>query len=139
MTRPATTRVEELTLRLIDGQIAGDQREELVRLVTTDGEARRVHLALLTIEATLRGHRRVEVSDDVMTRIDDERTSRIVRVVMGELDGRPAPRPRLGWWRVGAIALLLMVSAAAAVRGVRSWAHDDRAAPVRTEPATARR
>jgi anti-sigma factor RsiW len=89
------TRVEELTLRLVDEQITPAEREELVRLVTADRDARRAHLALMTIEATLRGRGQVEVSDQVMSRIDEERTSRIVRTVMGETE-RPRPRP---WWQ----------------------------------------
>jgi hypothetical protein len=49
----------------------------------------------MAIEATLRGRGQVEVSDEVMTQIDEERTSRVVRVVMGE-EGERRPRP---WWR----------------------------------------
>jgi anti-sigma factor RsiW len=89
------TRVEELTLRLVDGQITPAERLELVQLVTSDREARRAHLALMAIEATLRGRGQVEVSDEVMTQIDEERTSRVVRVVMGE-EGERRPR---AWWR----------------------------------------
>jgi anti-sigma factor RsiW len=93
-------RVEELTLRLVDGQITSAEREELARLVTGDREARRAHLALMTIEATLRGRGRVEVSDQVMSRIDEERTSRIVRVVMGE---PTRARPKSWWERLFSI------------------------------------
>jgi hypothetical protein len=48
----------------------------------------------MTIEATLRGRGQVEVSDQVMSRIDEERTSRVVRVVMGE-EQRARPK---SWW-----------------------------------------
>jgi hypothetical protein len=135
------TRVEELTLLLVDGQIVRSEREELVRLVTTNAEARRAHLALLTIEATLRGRRRVEISDEVMNRIDEERTSRIVATVMGEVESGRRRAPCLGWRRAGAIALLVTASAAAAITGVRSWAHEDRPVPASAprDATTARR
>jgi hypothetical protein len=132
------TRVEELTLRLIDGQLARAEREELVRLVSHDEQARRAHLALLTIEATLRGRRRVELSDQVMTRIDEERTSRIVRVVMAEVDSGRRPISCHRWRRAGAIALLLTGTALAAITGVRSWAREDRPALQRTALTTPR-
>jgi len=91
------TRVEELTLRLVDEQITPAERLELARLVTEDREARRAHLALMAIEATLRGRGQVEVSDEVMNQIDEERTSRVVRVVMGHEGPR---RPRRWWQRL---------------------------------------
>jgi hypothetical protein len=117
------TRIEELTLRLVDGQLGRSEREELVRLVNSDGDARRAHLDLLTIEATLRGQGRVEISEQVMSRIDEERTSRIVRGVMGQVSER---EPTSGRVRAGAIALLLTASLAAAIGGVRSWARASR-------------
>jgi hypothetical protein len=118
------TRIEELTLQMVDGQLSRSEREELMHLVNSDGDARRAHLALLTIEATLRRHGRVEISDQVMRRIDEERTSQIVRGVMGPVSEREPTSGRVR--RAGAIALLLTASLAAAIGGVRSWARANR-------------
>ena len=49
------TRVEELTLKLVDGEITAEEREELERLIAQDVDAKRVHVFLMEQEGALRG------------------------------------------------------------------------------------
>jgi hypothetical protein len=111
------TRVEELTLRLIDGDLGEAEAEELSALVARDPDAERTHLKLLDMEAALRGGREnLDVSEEVVERLSRSRDERVERGVMDRLRRRRArvgPASRSGWaWAIGglaAAALLLVV------------------------------
>jgi len=73
------TRIEELTLKMLEGMISEEEMNELDWTVASDPAAARKHIALLELEATLRGMR---------TNVD------VVGRVMGQLvetTGQPAP------------------------------------------------
>jgi hypothetical protein len=125
-------RVEELTLRWLDGEADPGERDELARLVESDAEARRLHLTLVDVEVALRRRRPVEVSAAaaVMERIGRERADRAVWTVMSHLSSiKPVTRgPRATPARgrrglaVGALVGLASVAAAfVGLRVVQSW------------------
>jgi hypothetical protein len=133
-------RAEELTLIYLDGRAGPAEQEELARLVDTDAEARRLFLTLAEIEVVLRGSHPVDVTSQVMDRIFEDRTSRVVCGVMHQVTGlstlppRRQPVPASRWW-VGAGALATMALAAIFVGAVplRTRARPPLAAPVRTQ------
>ncbi len=64
------TRIEQLTLDLLDGVLDPAGLDELERLLNTDAEARAAHFALCQQEAALRGHfSAVDVSSAAMARV----------------------------------------------------------------------
>lgn len=83
------TRIEELTLLLADGEIDSEQVAELMTL-TESAEARETCLALLNIEALLRGQRDVDLALPTMARLTAELERRIVSRVMSQI---PATSP----------------------------------------------
>jgi len=134
MTRDATVaRVEELTVRFLDGEAAPAERDELAALVEADAEARRVHLGLVEIEVALRGGRPAEVAPAVMEQIARERADRAVRGVMSALSSVPPPArgPRGTSLRRWAAALALAVAGLAALWWSRSPAPPAASAPPR--------
>jgi hypothetical protein len=84
MSEPVT-RVEELTLAILDGTAEAGAGEELARLVAKDAEAHQMHLSLIELEVALRGRRPQPVAEAVMARIQRERTERAVRGVMSQV------------------------------------------------------
>src|SRR5687767_11637113 len=90
-------RVEELTLRFLDGEAAAAERDELAALVEADAGARRIHLGLIQVEVALRGGRPAEMAPAVMEQIARERADRAVRGVMIHVSTmtpiRRGPRP----------------------------------------------
>jgi hypothetical protein len=79
------TRVEELTVRLLDGEAGAAERDELAALIEGDAEARRIHLRLIEVEVTLRGARPAQVASGVMEQIARDRADRAVRGVMRQV------------------------------------------------------
>jgi hypothetical protein len=86
-------RLDELTLRLADGDLAPVDEQELQRLLAgADAEERRRHASLLRLEAALRGERReVHAVEPVMEHILEARQERVVEGVLREIQGRPRP------------------------------------------------
>jgi len=129
------TRVEELTLRLLDGVADAAERDELARIVAADEKARGVHLMMMQVEGVLRGGlRRVDMTEEVMREIIEERTDRVVVGVMQELEAvnrarQGAPKRNRRARRLTPLALLLgcLVLAATAV-GVHRFRTDAPAA-----------
>jgi len=78
-TTTATERVEELTVRFLDGQADAAEREELANLIEGDAGARAIHLGLIEVEVVLRGGRPAEVAPAVMEQIARERADRAVK------------------------------------------------------------
>ncbi len=88
------SRVEDLTLKLLDGEISAVEETELEKLVASDPEARRAHLALLEQEAALRGLRRLpDLRGTVLERLQRELGERIEKGVMESIRHAPPPPP----------------------------------------------
>jgi hypothetical protein len=121
------SRADELTVRVLDGEASAAERDELERLLEHEEGAQRAFLGLAEVEAALRATgRHPDVVGEVLARIRRERTDRVVRGVMRQIEAtgpRPAasraPRVRrlLHLWPLG--VLLAASLAAAAVVGLR--------------------
>ncbi len=103
-------RVEELTTKLIDGELADDERQELGRLIEADAEARQVHVTLLRTETLLRARRPVDVSAAVMEKVRAQAAPKAAR--------QQRPRRRWRWWQ---LLLPLAGTLAFAYVGQRVW------------------
>ncbi len=86
-------RVEELTLRLADGEVSSEEIAELHRL-TASPEALWTCIALLETEALLRGLRTVDVVGGTMARLITEQQNRVVSAVMAQIPAASPVRPR---------------------------------------------
>jgi hypothetical protein len=114
------SRIDDLTLRLLDGTGTAAERAELERLLDRDPRARLRHLTLLEVEATLRGREHhLDLADEVMGRIRGARTARRVRTYEQPASEAHPPRrhhraPGRSHRRAWFVGLLLLGSAAAA-------------------------
>ncbi|AMV26355.1 WD domain, G-beta repeat [Gemmata sp. SH-PL17] len=80
------TRIAELTLRLLDHALTDAEDAELDALIATDPEAEAEHLALLELEAELRGLRTgFDLSDVTLAMVRDAQTERTTDAVMAEI------------------------------------------------------
>lgn len=79
-------RVDELAMRLADGDITGDEVRELEELLQSVA-VRAEFLRLLEFEAHLRSMKRRSVATDVIRRLKDERCDRIEEGVMSVVAG----------------------------------------------------
>ncbi len=106
------TRVEELTLRAVDGDLSDEETRELRDLVDADGEARQVHLSMLKVEGGLRSSlRKPGLTARVMERVLRKRKVRIVRGVMSQLRPRQAQQRRPAvYYAYAAAATILLVA-----------------------------
>lgn len=121
-------RTEELTLKLLDGEITDEEFKELDLLVASDGEAAACHAALLEQEALLRGDKKgIEITEATLGRIRETLVHRIEGNVLAEIrkkrrfekigiasnDAEPI-EPGMGWLRsrrfLGAAAALLVAA-----------------------------
>ena len=100
------TRITELTLRLLDHTLSDAEGAELDALIATDPDAEAEHLALLELEAELRGLRTgFDLSEATLARVQDLQTERTTDAVLAEIADRapptwavrsePAPVPRV--------------------------------------------
>jgi hypothetical protein len=140
------TRVEELTLRLADGELSDREFEELERLVLRDPAAARTHLALLDLEAELRTqteepglshqtmqrlratlHLKTAVMDQIRNQVESEgRTKRGFRDPVPPGAPEPSRQAAAGDSRRAEPAALKRTTSARALLGVpagagRSW------------------
>lgn len=107
------TRTAELTLKLLDGALGGAESAELDALLA-DPAAEAEHLALLNLEAELRGLLAdFDLADATVAAIADAQADRTASAVLAEITTGPAP----GWARPSEVA---PVPTAAPKRG-RSW------------------
>ena len=84
------TRTAELTLLLADGEISAEQIAELMGLVSSP-ENRAECLALMKVEAMLRGLRKVDAVTPTMTWLQSEMERRIVSGVMARIPVSVSP------------------------------------------------
>jgi hypothetical protein len=137
------SRADELTIRMLDGEASPAEREELARLLDKEEGAEKAFLGLAEVEAALRATGpHPDVVGEVMVRLRRERTDRVVRGVMRQIEATgprpPAPRVSrarrlLHLWPLG--VLLAASLAAAAVVGLRRAGHAPRGGhPPATEP-----
>jgi peroxiredoxin len=102
------TRVEELTVRLLDGLITDAEFKELERLMADPGSADTL-AGLMELEGLLRGLRSPDVSPAILERVRRERAGRIEGRIMERVRQLPAPQ------RAGASRAWLAASIAAGV------------------------
>jgi hypothetical protein len=115
------TRAEELTLLLADGDISREQTEELMALIESQ-EHRATCLAVLKMEALLRGTRRVDLVPATMAWLSTEMERRLVSAVMAGIPASPArgvatvqkspARPSRKWQVATALAVAAAILAA---------------------------
>jgi|GEM_PF-1751526 len=111
------TRTAELTAKLLDGTLTEPECVELEALLATDPSAEAEHLALLDLEAELRGLRTdFDLSDATLATIQKAQAERTAQAVLAEIASapppvwaeRPAPQPttspRRGRWTIWALA-----------------------------------
>ena len=120
-------RVEELTLKLVDGKLSPDEVAELAERITHDPAAQADFQALRNVEA---GLRELGGRDDVSERV----MARIRRLDVPGDTPRPPLAPTPGTWRRLAVAALLMVGFALSslmfvARGRRRHAAEPAAVP----------
>jgi hypothetical protein len=117
----AVARVEELTVRFLDGEAGAAERDELADLIERDAEARRIHLRLVEVEVALRGERPAQVAPAVMEQIAQDRADRAVRGVMRQVSTMtPVARgPRATRRRWPALVLGLLSAAVIALMAMR--------------------
>ncbi|MBA4067883.1 MAG: hypothetical protein C0501_30120 [Isosphaera sp.] len=132
-----TTRTDDLTDRLLDGTLTDAEWAELDALLAADPAAAADHLALLELEAALRGLRtEFDLSEPTLAKVREAQAEKTTRAVLAEISTGPAPdwaarRPRGAvWWRVGAAALV----ATAAGLLVGLWLGAGTPAPVAKTP-----
>jgi len=109
--------IDELTDRLIDGTLSDTDGTELETLIASDPTARDHYLALLNVEAALRGLRTdLDLGAATVRRIKAERAERTATAVMAEIVERPAPKwsrrsssRRWRWVAITAFAAALLV------------------------------
>lgn len=133
------TRLEALTLNLVDDVLTESEESELRDLLSAGDQARQSHLRILQIEAGLRAQRKpAELPQLVMARLRGERTHSIVHGVMtqirsqtrpewarGKLTGRnvrtwPFAFGNAGWWPLPRPALAL-AACVAIFAGMGIW------------------
>lgn len=91
-------RVEELTLKLADGDLGQAEADELIAILQIDPAAVQFHLAALDLEAALRGTRRLpDLSEATLARLREHLGERVTGGVMEAI--RTGPRPE---WTPGA-------------------------------------
>ncbi len=79
-------RTEELTLKLLDGEITDEEFKELDLLVASDQEAAECHATLLEQEALLRGDKKgIEITEATLSRIRETLVHRIEGKVLSEI------------------------------------------------------
>ncbi len=125
-------RIDELTDRLIDSTLSEAEASDLADLTTADPTALSRHLAMLNVEAALRGLRTdLDLGAEVVRAIEAERAGRAATNVMAEIADRPAPawtrhaeRRWLKRWLIGAS----MTAALIAFVWFKFPASDDRVA-----------
>ena len=101
------TRVEELTLKLLDGELRPEETVELDELLAWDEEAAAVHVALLEQEAALRGRQVVpDSSDRVVERVCQLSEERAEEEVLRSIERR-SDRPALRYALAAGILLFL--------------------------------
>lgn len=127
-------RVDELTLKLLDGTLTGEERVELERLVREDAGAARAHAEMLDLVAAMRGEGSMpDAAGKTLDRIHERITEKIEVGVMHQIraslgsarDKRgkerasarrvAAPRRRRSAWMFGLAAAAVIVAVAVAL------------------------
>ena len=108
-------RTDALTERLVDGTLTDAEAGELLALLEADPAARTRHLALVRLEATLRGLRtEFDLAGPTVAKIAADRLDRTTAAVMTELKTRRA-RASAGRTRFAAAVAALAAAVLAAV------------------------
>jgi hypothetical protein len=131
-------RVGDITLGLLDDAASADEVKELDRLVSSDEQAREAHIALVELEAVLRGGREgLDLTGEVLARVRRDIGERVEKGVMRKIregqrparergapvDTQPVETERRwvasrGFWLVSASAAALIVAAVGLYAGL---------------------
>jgi len=86
------SRCDELSARLLDGGLTDAEWAELEALLAADPVAAADHLALLELEAALRGLRTdFDLSESTLARVKDTQAEQTTRAVLAEIASRQPP------------------------------------------------
>jgi ferric-dicitrate binding protein FerR (iron transport regulator)/DNA-binding beta-propeller fold protein YncE len=86
------TRTAQLTTKLLDGTLTEAEWAELEALVASDPRAEAEHLALLELEAELRGLRTdFDLADATLAKVQEAQAERTTQAVMTEIASAPPP------------------------------------------------
>src|SRR5262245_50596791 len=86
-------RCDELTAKLLDGTLTEPEWAELELLLAADPAAADGHLALLELEAVLRGERAdFDLTEQTLEKVKDAQAEKTTHAVMAEIATRPAPQ-----------------------------------------------
>jgi DNA-binding beta-propeller fold protein YncE len=86
------TRTAELTAKLLDAALSDQESAELEGLIASDPAAADEHLALLELEAELRGLLTdLDLADRTLARVREAQAARTADAVLTEIAQRPAP------------------------------------------------
>lgn len=86
------TRTDELTGKLLDGSLTDGEWAELDGLLSADPAAEAEHLALLDLEAVLRGLRTdFDLAEPTLAKVREVQAENTARAVLSEIATRPAP------------------------------------------------
>ncbi len=138
------TRTAELTEKLLYGTLGAAEASELEALVAADPRAEAEHLALLELEAALRGLRAdFDLSEPTLAKVEAAQAERTASTVMAEIAtgpapswaARPEPAPRRR--RVWAGVAALVACAAALFVGLWLGSNDPQPVPEGTAPEVA--
>ncbi len=103
------SRVEELTLRLVDGEITDAELAELERLVREDPAAAARHVSMVDLEGQLRSQGRdPELAARAIERIRE--SARLRRGVMARIRAHPRSGRRWAWFGAAAAALVAVAA-----------------------------
>jgi len=116
------SRTEELTDRFLDGSLTEAEWAELESLLASDAVAEVEHLALLELEAVLRGERiGLDLAAPTMAVVRETQAEKLTQSVMAEIATSPAPHwatrttPALPPSRRGLVAVAGLCAVAAAL------------------------
>jgi hypothetical protein len=84
------SRVQELTLKLLDAELTPAEERELQGLVTGERAARE-HIALLELEAALRAEREIDFTEETLARIQRIAGDATQKNVMNKIKARSSP------------------------------------------------
>ncbi len=86
------TRIDELTTRLLDGTLTDTEWSELELLLAADPAAADEYLALLELEAALRGLRTdFDLAEPTLAKVKEAQVEKTTQAVMAEIAAQPAP------------------------------------------------
>ncbi|HYG73665.1 MAG TPA: FecR family protein [Planctomycetota bacterium] len=85
------SRVQDLTLKLLDGELNEAGQAELRRLISADPQAADEHIAILELEAALRAEQEIDLTDEILERIQQIAGEKTQKSVLDKIKARSSP------------------------------------------------